>query len=126
MSGFRQRLADGFRHAFDLGPKGPVEPTPAQRETIERILSVVARKGMTGPATLFLESVRPLNNIGASAIRFFEPIASGVVDQRALRDLSTFLELRGSIDWILHRLDVLERETTSGTVETEGRDGRAK
>ncbi len=81
---------------------------------------------MTGPATLFLESVRPLNNIGASAIRFFEPIASGVVDQRALRDLSTFLELRGSIDWVLSRLDVLELEAASGTVEPERGDGRAK
>ena len=130
MNEFRQRIADGFRHAFDLGPKGPVEPNPSQRETIDRVLKVVARRGMTGPAILFLESARPLNNIGASAIHFFQPIASAVVDARALRDMATFLENRGSIDWIVRRLAELESEQAtadrSSKTKTRGHDGTEK
>ncbi|MFO0827788.1 MAG: hypothetical protein U0572_06510 [Phycisphaerales bacterium] len=126
MSEFRRRIVDGFRNAFDLGPQGPVEPTPSQRAAIDRILGIVVRRGMVGPATLFLESARPLNNIGANALRFFEPIASAVVDQAALRDLSEYLRNRGSVDWLIRRLDVLEREAAGGTFKSEGGDRRAE
>jgi hypothetical protein len=110
MNGWRDRFVAGWRNAFDLGPKGPVEPTPQQRETIERLLGAVVKRGLTTPTILFLESTRSLNAIGSSAITFFEPIASTIIDRDALREVAAYLENRGSIAWMVARLEQLESE----------------
>lgn len=120
MSDWRQRLVAGFRNAFDLGPKGPSVPTGQERATLERVLAAVVRRRMTTPVSIFLESSRPMNGIGANAMRFFEPVVSTLVDREALVHLANFLERRGSIDWLCQRLDELEEEH----VAREAADGR--
>ncbi|MBL9150723.1 MAG: hypothetical protein JNM94_18705 [Phycisphaerae bacterium] len=127
MSDWRERFVKGFKNAFDLGPKGPIEPSPEERETLDRILTVVVRKGMTTPAQLFLESARPMNGVGANALRFFEPMVSAVVDRDALVRLANFLERRGSVDWMCRRLDELANEASSETsAVAEPKDGDAR
>lgn len=110
-----RRLAAGLRHAFSMGPPGPAQPSPAERATLDRILREVVRRGMTGPAILFLDSAHPLNGVSAAAIHFLAPFAGVVVDDQALRSLASFLDKRGSFRWIIHRLEELEGEATAGS-----------
>jgi hypothetical protein len=97
-----------MRHAFHVEPPGPVAPSPEERETVERILGVIVRKGMVGPTVLFLDSVRPMNYISAQAIHYFAPFASVLVDRAAMGHMASYLERRGSIDWLCARLEELE------------------
>jgi hypothetical protein len=107
------RDVNWLKHAFAIDPPGPAVPNPPQREVVERTCREIVSRGMTAPAILFLEMSRPLNFLGAQAIQFFMPIASAVADTRALGDFATFLEQRGSVDYIR---DLLERlETGAGT-----------
>lgn len=112
MPGLGRRLIEGFRHAFDLGPQGPVVPTSDEQETLDRILREIVRRGMVGPAILFLDSAHPLNGISAAAIHFFSPFAGAIVDEAALRRIAGFLERRGSIEWLCRRLEELETESS--------------
>lgn len=104
------RLAAGFRNAFSLGPPGPAVPTPEEREVIDRILAVVVRREMAGPAILFLESSRPLSGVAAASIHYFAPFASALVDSSALAHLASFLDRRGSVEWLCRRLEELEAD----------------
>ena len=40
----------------------------------------VAERGLTTPALVFLESVRPLNYVSSQALTFFTPILSAIAD----------------------------------------------
>lgn len=110
------RLSAGLRNAFSLGPPGPARPTPEEAEVIDRVLRVVVRRGMTGPALLFLESSRPLSGVSAASIHYFAPFASALVDASALRLLADFLDRRGSIEFLCARLEELEAESVAAGV----------
>ncbi len=100
----RRTFREALRHAFAVEPPGPAEPTPEERAAIEPLIAEVRRRGMTGPAILFLESVAPLNNIGAQALHFMQPMATAVLDPVRYRVLSGYLERRGSIQWMVQEL----------------------
>lgn len=94
-----------LRHAFATEPPGPAEPTVEERDALEPLLREVRKRGMVGPAILFLESVRPLNNVGAQALHFMQPFATAVLDPVRYTTLSRYLERRGSIEWVVQELE---------------------
>ena len=59
---------------------------------------------MAGPAVLFLESVTPLNGIGAQALHFLQPFATAILDPVRYDALGRFLGRRGSIEWLVREL----------------------
>ncbi len=120
------RFMAGLRHAFSLGPPGPAVPSEEERDTLDRVLREVVRRGMSGPAILFLDSARPLNAVSAAAVHFLTPIAGAVVDQESLRRIAGFLERRGSFEWMVSRLEELEAEASSRVAKPEGGDLGAK
>jgi len=93
-----------LRHAFATEPPGPAEPTAEERAALEPLLREVRKRRMVGPAILFLESVRPLNNVGAQALHFMQPFATAVLDPVRYTTLSRYLERRGSIEWVVQEL----------------------
>jgi len=58
------KLRKELVHAFALSP---IDPTFALEETalLEKVARLIAQRGMTMPALLFLESVGPLNFLGS-------------------------------------------------------------
>jgi hypothetical protein len=98
---------DWLKHAFAIEPEGSLEPTEAQRTVIERLCRQVVARGMTTPAILFLETVRPLNYVSSQVLQFFRPVLSVVADPAACRDLAEFLEHRGSVDFLCRRIEEL-------------------
>jgi hypothetical protein len=93
--------------------KGNIEPEDRLRPPIpedeDRVLEKVARKvvqwRMATPAILFIESVKPLNYIGAQAMVFFEPIVQTIFN---FRDYDTFrlaMERRENMENLLQKIE---------------------
>lgn len=101
----RRTFREALRHAFFIEPPGPAEPTPEERAALEPLIREVRRRGMARPAVLFLESVRPLNGVGAQALHFMQPFATAVLDPVRYATLASYLERRGSIEWLAQELE---------------------
>ena len=98
------RFRDALRHAFAVAPAGPAEPSAEERAALDPFIAEVRRRGMVGPAVLFLESVSPLNNVGAQSLHFMQPFATAVLDPVRYAVLVKYLERRGSIAWVVQEL----------------------
>ncbi len=103
-----------LKHAFAVGPEGPVEPTDAQRTVVDLFCRQVVARGLETPALIFLESVRPLNFVSSQTLHFFEPVLSAIADAQASRDLADFLEHRGSIEYLCSRIEDMCQRDVSG------------
>lgn len=103
-------MLDWLKHAFAVEPPGPVEPTEAQAAIVDRLCREVVRRRMTTPALIALEMSRPLNFVTAQAIHFFDPLIKSISDANGHRDFATFLEKRGSIEYLVRRIEELEAE----------------
>jgi len=97
-------LRSAIRHAFAIEPAGPAEPTLAERAALEPLIAEVRRRGLAGPAILFLEGCAPLNGVGAQALHFMQPIATAVLDPVRYATLARYLERRGSVAWVVAEL----------------------
>ena len=94
-----------LKHAFALDPPGPAKPNSAQREIVERLCHELKRRRLTVVALGFLEMVRPLNYFGSQLLYFFGPMVTAFADARGYEQFASFLEQRGSIDYICLRLE---------------------
>ena len=101
-----------LKHAFAVDPPGPAEPTPDQRDAVDRVCQEVVRRHLTTPALLFLEMSRPMNYLGSQTMHFFQPMIAALTNSAAPRHFAEFLEHRGSIDYICRRIEELESEAT--------------
>ncbi len=91
---------DVLRHAFAVDPPGPAALSEAERAVVDRLADAVVRRGMAGPALIALESVRPLNAIGANAMHALTPFVGVLADPAAFTTLAGLLERRGSVESI--------------------------
>ncbi len=129
MGEFRKKM----KHAFAVDPPGPAEPTEDQKRAVDFLCAAIVRRRMTVPAITILEMSRPLNFMFASAMHVAEP-AAGVLtrlvrllaakpigglglDADEGRDrlrqedwtpIAKFFEKRGSIDYVLRRIEEIE------------------
>jgi hypothetical protein len=105
---FRSRL----RHAFAVDPPGEATPTPPQQEPVDRFCREVARRHLTTPAVIALEMSRPLNYLASQAMHFFSPGVWALARHQTYdqyRHFAAFLERRGSIDYLVRRVEHFER-----------------
>ena len=81
-SGFLSRrtqdLRDGLRHAFAVRPEQQVF-TIEDLALLERVADTIVARGMAAPATLFLESMGPMNFLDSQALHFLAPIIECVL-----------------------------------------------
>jgi len=108
------RLRAALKHAFHVEPPGVAVPAPEEEKLLRRMTDEVVRRGMAQPALLFLESLRPLNGVGAQAMHFLHPFASVIVQPQAYERIAAFLERRGSIEWICRAIEDAESERDAG------------
>jgi len=99
-----------LKHAFAVDPPGPCEPTPAQREVVERLCRVIVLRRMATPALLGLELARPLNYMGSQAMHFFHPMISAFIPAQGWKHVAEYLEHRGAAEWIRLRIEEIEAE----------------
>ena len=107
------KVVNWLKHAFAVEGPGPAEPTEAQRVIIEKLCREVVRRRMTTPALLMLETGRPLNYVSAQLLHFFQPMLSFLANAAEYQAFTEFLEQRGSIDYIVARLETLNEEAST-------------
>ena len=105
-------MFDWLKHAFAV-KTGPAVPSESQAKTIDLVCREIIRRRMTLPAQMMLESSKPLHFLSGQMLRFVEPIIGSLLDPKDVREFATFLEQRGSVEYICDRLGVIQEKETS-------------
>ena len=82
----------------------------AEAEIMQRLAAKVVEWQMTVPAILFLESVKPLNYIGAQAMVFFEPFVQTLFNLKDYDTLRIMMEKRENVELLLLKIEELDAE----------------
>ncbi|UCC80863.1 MAG: hypothetical protein JSW64_05755 [Candidatus Zixiibacteriota bacterium] len=94
--------------AYELPPEEEAL-TDEEKEILFKLADFVVRKGLTVPAILSLETVKPLNYIGSQAMVFLEPFV-----QALFRDISKYntfrrmMEKRDNVERLLQKIEELD------------------
>lgn len=72
---------------------------------------------MSVPVSFSLELFRPLNFIGAQAMHVLAPFVALSGPAENYRQFAAFLEKRGSIDYLLQRIEELQRQSEGPSAE---------
>jgi DNA repair photolyase len=94
-----------FKGNWELPDSGEKFLPEEEDAIIDKLAKKVVERGMAVPAIMFLESVKPLNFIGAQTLVFFEPIIQTVFNFKDYEAFRTALEKRETIEIILLRIE---------------------
>ena len=106
----KKQNVNWLKHAFAIDSPEQIKPNEIQRALIEKLCAEVVRRRLTAAALLMLEMGRHLNFVSAQFLHFLQPIATVIADANEYQNLTTFLEQRGSIDYVCGRIEALEAE----------------
>ncbi|MHC4644558.1 MAG: hypothetical protein ACYTBJ_03580 [Planctomycetota bacterium] len=95
------------KNAFAIEQKKTNELTDRERAVLEKLAGRINRHGMTLPAVVFLESVKPLGFVAGQAMVFFRPFVSAFFDTAEYDLLASMLEDRNTIEILLNRIEAL-------------------
>ncbi len=94
------QIQAGFRHAFAVRPES--QPLSIDDvELMERVADVIVKRGMAAPATVFLESMGPMNFLGSQALQFFTPIIECAFKVKEVEQVARLLERRETIPQLI-------------------------
>ena len=89
-------LRAGLRHAFAVQPEN--QPlTIEDVQLMERIAEVIVTRRMAAPATMFLESMGPMNFLGSQALHFLTPILDCAFNTKEVEQVARLLERRDTV-----------------------------
>lgn len=90
------QLRAGLRHAFALQPEN--QPLAVEDvQLLERIADVIVNRRMAAPATMFLESMGPMNFLGSQALHFLTPILDCAFNTKEVEQVARLLERRDTM-----------------------------
>ena len=93
-----KRLRDlraGLQHAFATR-SAPQPFSVEDLELMKRMADMIVKRGMAAPATVFLESMGPMNFLGSQALHFFTPIIEFAFNAKEVEQVARLLERRDS------------------------------
>jgi len=94
-----KRLRDfraGLQHAFAAQPVS--QPLSTEDvELMERVADAIVKRGMAAPATVFLESLGPMNFLGSQALHCVTPILDLAFNASEVERVARLLERRDAI-----------------------------
>lgn len=79
--------------------------TPEEDALLEKLAAVAVRFGMGVPAIFFLESVKPMNFIGAQVLTFFGPVATAFFPVDDYQRLTALLERRDALEALIRKVE---------------------
>ena len=107
MADWRDTIIRGVKHAFAVSPQdeadGEHSDLPA---ALERLAQLVVDRGLEAPALIFLETVRPLNFLGAQAGQAFMPLIR-MLGVEGLDEAIAALEDRRTLRRLIDRIEEL-------------------
>ncbi len=112
-----------LKHAFAVDPPGPAEPTVEQQPAVDWLCLQIARRRLTTPGLIFLETFRPMNYLGSQAMHFFRPGVWALAADHTYAGYVNFTEYlghRGSIDYLTRRIEHFETEMSRLQIEGVG------
>lgn len=86
---------------------------PETAALFDRLAGKVVDTRMSVPAILFLESMKPMNFVGAQALGFFEPLLRTLFPWNDLERLRAAFENRDNIEVLLVKIEEKEAARTS-------------
>lgn len=90
------KVRAGLRHAFAVRPEDqPLSIDDVQ--LLERIAETIVKRGMAAPATMFLESMGPMNFLGSQALHFMTPIIDCAFNVKEVEQVARLLERRSTV-----------------------------
>jgi hypothetical protein len=95
-----RELRTTLRHAFST-PQPPSELGRDDLALLERIADVLVQRGMAAPATVFLESMGPMNFLGSQALHFLTPIIDCAFQNKEVEQVARLLERRDTISRLI-------------------------
>ena len=87
-----------------------IEPTPEQHQAVDRLARFVVRFGLTVPAVLAIEGMRPLGFVGSQFMHLLTPSIGVFLTPDQWNAIATLLEQRRGVDVILERIEKLDAE----------------
>ena len=97
-----KKIIAGFKHAFATDG---VKLEDSDTALIKKLADYVVKRGMSVPAVLFLESVRPLNFIGSQSMVFFKPMISRFFSKYEYDKIADILEKREVVDLLIKEIE---------------------
>ena len=90
------RVREELSHAFSTKSEAEVFASE-DLALLERVAEAVVTRGMTAPATIFLESLGPMNFLGSQALYFLAPIVEWALNAKEIEHVARLLERRETI-----------------------------
>ncbi len=87
-------------HAFST-KSGAEVLTTEDHTLLERVADAVVKRGMAAPATVFLESLGPMNFLGSQALYFLTPIVEWAFQAKEVEQVARLLERRDTISRLI-------------------------
>jgi len=115
-----------WKHAFAVDPPGPAEPTEEQKIFTDWLCGLAVRRRMTTPSLMALTLSRPLNYIISQAMVCTTPMVELFTDNKGYHNFAEFLEHRGSIEYLCHRIEELEAEASHRNPEEEEKNRQSQ
>lgn len=100
LSAFRTAL----RHAFAVQPARE-EWSAEDTALLDRVADAVVKRGMAAPASVFLESMGPMNFLGSQALHFVSPILECAFSAKEVTQIARLLERRDSLSRLITLID---------------------
>jgi hypothetical protein len=94
------KVREELSHAFSTTPDAEVFTTE-DLALLERVADAVVKRGMTAPATVFLESLGPMNFLGSQALHFLTPIVEWAINAKEVEQVARLLERRDTISRLI-------------------------
>jgi hypothetical protein len=94
------KVSEELSHAFSTTPDAEVFTTE-DLALLERVADAVVKRGMTAPATVFLESLGPMNFLGSQALHFLTPIVEWAINAKEVEQVARLLERRDTISRLI-------------------------
>ena len=91
-------------HAFST-TSGAEAFTIEDLALLERVADAVVKRGMTAPATVFLESLGPMNFLGSQALYFLTPIVEWAFQAKEVEQVARLLERRDTISRLISLIE---------------------
>ncbi|MBN93206.1 MAG: hypothetical protein CL928_03930 [Deltaproteobacteria bacterium] len=89
---------------------GPDQITAHQAAATEKVAKFIVRFGLTVPAILALESLRPLSFVGSQFMYVLSPAVTTFLSQKDWDAMAGLLEQRAGMEYVLGVIERLDRE----------------
>lgn len=105
----KQTIRKEFKHAFSINKSNEDEAlSEKELAVVSKLITIIQKRRLTIPATLFLESVQPLNYIGGQMMVFFRPFLTYFFTTAEYDTFQGLLEKRQGIKGIIEELEKID------------------